>query len=75
MWYRICLQRNSDSRISLRLTENSSNMNFFVFVFFGDNFGLPGSGSGSADPFESGSVSERLVGVSLASKNGEVLRC
>ncbi len=29
--------------------------NFFIFSCFWDNFGLPGSGSGSADPFEYGS--------------------
>ncbi len=34
-------------------TENSSNMKFLPFSLFCDNFGLPGSGSD--DPFKSGS--------------------
>jgi hypothetical protein len=42
----------------LQPAENFSNISSF-FLFFWDNFGPPGSGSGSTDPFESGSNLDR----------------
>jgi hypothetical protein len=51
---KICI-RKCKKNIGKRTCSGSSNMNFFIFEFLGDNFGCldPDSGSGSADPFES----------------------
>jgi hypothetical protein len=61
VWYVFFKNPTKDIQALSCPTENSSNMKFLHFSCFGDNFGLPGSGS--AESFVSGSQSgsETLV--------------